>query len=53
MTAMPGEIKEEQLSVSDEQYFSKIIKEDRPRVMQAFHDLIEEKSIKSKKNTVY
>lgn len=48
MTAMPGEIKEEQLSVSDEQYFSKIIKEDRPRVMQAFHDLIEGKINKVK-----
>lgn len=48
MTAMPGEIKEEQLSVSDEQYFSKIIKEDRPRVMQAFHDLIERKINKVK-----
>ena len=48
MTAMPGEIKEEQLSVSDEQYFSKIMKEDRPRVMQAFHDLIEGKINKVK-----
>lgn len=48
MTAMPGEIKEEQLSVSDEQYFSKIIKEDRPRGMQAFHDLIEGKINKVK-----
>ena len=29
MAAMPGSISEDQLSVSDEQYFAKIIKEDR------------------------
>lgn len=39
MAAMPGDISEEQLSVSDEQYFAKIIKEDRPRVIQAYRDL--------------
>ena len=48
MAAMPGDIKEEQLSVSEEQYFSKILKEDRPRVIQAFHDLIEGKISKVK-----
>lgn len=48
MAAMPGEITEEQLSVSDEQYFSKIIKEDRERVMQAYRDLVEGRTNKVK-----
>lgn len=48
MAAMPGEISEEQLSVSDEQYFAKIIKEDRARVMQAYRDLAEGRTDKVK-----
>lgn len=48
MAALPGEITEEQLSVSDEQYFSKIIKEDRGRVMQAYRDLADGKTDKVK-----
>ncbi len=48
MAAMPGEITEEQLSVSDEQYFSKIIKEDRERVMKAYRDLAEGRTEKVK-----
>lgn len=48
MAAMPGDISEEQLSVSDEQYFAKIIKEDRPRVMQAYRDLADGKIEKVK-----
>ena len=43
MAAMPGSISEDQLSVSDEQYFAKIIKEDRPRVIQAYRDLADGK----------
>ncbi len=35
------EVVEEQLAVSDSQYFSKIFKEDRERVEQAYRDLIE------------
>lgn len=37
---------EEQLSVPETQYFSKIHKEDRQRVMQAYHNLIEGKCTK-------
>lgn len=37
------EIDEEKLSVPDSQYFSKIHKEDRHRVEQAFRDLIEDR----------
>lgn len=48
MAAMPGDISEEQLSVSDEQYFAKIIKEDRERVMQAYRDLAEGRTDKVK-----
>lgn len=48
MAAMPGEISEEQLSVSDEQYFAKIIKEDRERVIRAYSELIEGKTDKVK-----
>lgn len=48
MAAMPGEISEEQLSVSDEQYFAKIIKEDRERVIRAYNELIEGKTDKVK-----
>ena len=46
--AMPGSISEDQLSVSDEQYFAKIIKEDRPRVIQAYRDLADGKIEKVK-----
>lgn len=35
------EVEEEQLAVPDSQYFSKIFKEDRERVEQAYRDLIE------------
>lgn len=48
MAAMPGEIGEEQLSVSDEQYFAKIIKEDRDRVICAYRNLAEGKVEKVK-----
>ena len=48
MAAMPGSISEDQLSVSDEQYFAKIIKEDRPRVIQAYRDLADGKIEKVK-----
>lgn len=48
MAAMPGEISEDQLSVSDEQYFAKIIKEDRTRVIQAYRDLADGKIDKVK-----
>lgn len=48
LAAMPGEINEEKMSVSDEQYFAKIIKEDRTRVIQAYHDLIEGRTNKVK-----
>ena len=48
MAAMPGDINEDQLSVSDEQYFAKIIKEDRARVIQAYHDLANGKTEKVK-----
>ena len=48
MAAMPGEIGEEQLSVSDEQYFAKIIKEDRDRVVCAYRNLAEGKVEKVK-----
>lgn len=48
MAAMPGDISEDQLSVSDDQYFAKIIKEDRARVIQAYHDLANGKTEKVK-----
>lgn len=48
MAAMPGSISEDQLSVSDKQYFAKIIKEDRPRVIQAYRDLADGKIEKVK-----
>jgi len=48
MATMPGEIGEEQLSVSDEQYFAKIIKEDRDRVICAYRNLAEGKVEKVK-----
>lgn len=48
MAAMPGDISEEQLSVSDRQYFSKIIKEDRERVVTAYRTLLEGKIDKVK-----
>lgn len=48
MAAMPGDISEDQLSVSDDQYFAKIIKEDRDRVIQAYHDLANGKTEKVK-----
>ena len=49
MAAMPGSISEDQLSVSDEQLTSlKIIKEDRPRVIQAYRDLADGKIEKVK-----
>lgn len=35
------EVEEEQLAVPDSQYFSKILKEDRKRVEQAYKDLVE------------
>ena len=41
MAVMPGEITDNQLSVPEEQYFAKIIREDRPRVIQTYKDLIE------------
>lgn len=41
-------INEEMLSVPEKEYFSKIHKEDRPRVEKAFHDLINGKSEKIK-----
>ena len=42
------DISEEQLAVPDNQYFSKIFKEDRMRVEQAYKDLIEGRSNKVK-----
>ncbi len=42
-------IAEEQLAVPDIQYFSKIFKEDRKRVEQAYKDLIEGRSEKVKR----
>ena len=36
------------ICVSDEQYFAKIIKEDRPRVIQAYRDLADGKIEKVK-----
>ena len=42
------EINEEQLAVPDSQYFSKIFKEDRKRVKQAYQDLLEGRSDKVK-----
>lgn len=42
------DIDEEQLAVPDNQYFSKIFKEDRKRVEQAYDDLIEGRSDKVK-----
>ena len=41
-------VDEEQLAVPDTQYFSKIFKEDRKRVEQAYNDLIEGRSDKVK-----
>lgn len=41
-------VSEEQLTVPEAQYFSKILKEDRPRVERAYHNLIEGKSLKVK-----
>ncbi len=38
-----GHVDDEQFSVSDERYFTKIIKEDRARVRQAYNDLSEGK----------
>ena len=42
-------IAEEQLAVPDIQYFSKIFKEDRKRVEQAYKDLVEGRFRKSKR----
>ena len=42
------DVSEEQLAVPDRQYFSKIFKEDRTRVEQAYKDLIEGRSNKVK-----
>lgn len=42
------DIAEEQLAVSDSQYFSKIFRGDRKRVEQAYKDLIEGRSVKVK-----
>lgn len=45
---LDGEINEKQLAVPDSQYFSKIYKEDRKRVEQAYKDLLEGRSDKVK-----
>ena len=42
------EVEDSQLSVPDSQYFSKIFKEDRERVKQAYRDLIEGRAEKGK-----
>ncbi len=48
MTTMPSQWKEESFSVSEEEYFAKIIKEDRPRVMASYRALIEGQTEKVK-----
>lgn len=48
LSTLGKDISEEQLAVPDSQYFSKIFKEDRTRVEQAYKDLIEGRSNKVK-----
>lgn len=48
MSVQGEDVNEEQLSVPDSQYFSKILKEDRDRVKRAYDDLIEGRSDKVK-----
>ena len=45
---MDGKADETALSVPENQYFAKILKEDRPRVIQAYRDLIEGRTEKVK-----
>ena len=48
LSILGKDVSEEQLAVPDNQYFSKIFKEDRTRVEQAYKDLIEGRSNKVK-----
>lgn len=48
LSTLEEEVNDEQLAVPDTQYFSKIYKEDRKRVEQAYRDLIEGKVEKVK-----
>ncbi|WP_195532990.1 ATP-binding protein [Bacteroides finegoldii] len=48
LSILGKDITEEQLAVPDKQYFSKIFKDDRKRVEQAYKDLIEGRSDKVK-----
>lgn len=48
LSTLGKDVSEEQLAVPDNQYFSKIFKEDRTRVEQAYKDLIEGRSNKVK-----
>ncbi len=50
LSAQGNNVSEEQLAVPDSQYFSKIYKEDRIRVEQAYKDLIEGRLEKVKKS---